>query len=138
MSTITVDGRATHDPEMKFLPSGQAVAEFTVAENHRKKSPSGEWVDDGASFYRVSVWGRRAENVAENIRKGTPVLVTGRLRVREYETREGGKGKSVDITADTVAVIPLANRSSSPAAQSAPSGGQPADPWAVGNDEPPF
>lgn len=137
MAQIQIDGRPTSDGELRFTPSGKAVFEFTLAENHRRKDGH-EWVDDGASFYRVAVWGQTGETLAEQSLKGRPVLVTGRVRVREYETRDGGKGKSVDVTADKVALIPTRNAGpaqiANPGQQGAPNGAQdgsgyPGDPW---------
>lgn len=126
MANIDFTGRLTGDPEVKFLPSGQAVANFTVAENHQRKVGS-EWQDDGATFYRVAVFGKAAENVAEQLSKGTPVLVKGRFKTREYESRDGGKGLSLDVVADAVGVI--ARGESRPAARLVA-----ADPW--GSEQP--
>lgn len=139
MAQIQIDGRPTSDGELRFTPGGKAVFEFTLAENHRRKDGH-EWVDDGASFYRVAVWGQTGETLAEQSLKGRPVLVTGRVRVREYETRDGGKGKSVDVTADKVALIPT-RQSGTPAqpSQTPVSGANAADPWGGSNyDAPPF
>lgn len=129
MAQIQIDGRPTSDGELRFTPSGKAVFEFVLAENHRRKDGH-EWVDDGASFYRVAVWGQTGETLAEQSLKGRPVLVTGRVRVREYEARDGGKGKSVDVTADKVALIPTRQAGTPAQASQAPvSGANAADPW---------
>ena len=138
MSSITVDGRLGADVELAFSPSGQARATFPLAEQHRKKSPSGEWVDDSTSWYRVTVWGKRAETLADALSKGQPVLVTGDLKIAEYETRDGGKGKSAEINARTVAVVPVPGQSQP--RQQVASGGQVDDPWATGGfaDSAPF
>lgn len=136
MASITIDGRATGAAELKFTPSGQAVLNFSLAENHRKKVGD-QWEDDGTTFYRVAVWGKRAESLVDSIDKGTPVLVSGRLRTREYVTRDGGTGQSLDVTADVVGLIPRGERSpAQPASRS-----QAADPWGTSTpatDEPPF
>lgn len=137
MSSITIDGRATADAELKFSHSGQAILSFSLAENHRKKVGD-QWQDDGATFYRVSVFGKRAESLADAVKKGQPVLVTGRFRSREFEGRDGDKRLSLDVVADTVGLIPVGERR-----QQQSSGSQAADPWASQqqssfNDEPPF
>ena len=96
---ITVVGNLTGDPELRFTPSGQAVANFTVASTNRMlDKATNEWKDGDTVFIRCSVWRQYAENVAESLTKGTRVIVTGRLKVRQYETREGGKGTSVEWT----------------------------------------
>lgn len=100
---ITITGRTTSDPELRFTPSGKAVANLSVAVNHRKRNPNGEWEDDGADFYRVDVWDKQAENVAETITKGTEVVVTGTLRSREWDDKDGNKRTSWEIRADVIA-----------------------------------
>ena len=100
---ITVVGNLTGDPELRFTPSGQAVANFTVASTSRLfDRQTNEWKDGDTVFIRCSVWRQYAENVAESLTKGTRVVVTGRLKVRQYETREGGKGTSVECDVDEV------------------------------------
>jgi single-strand DNA-binding protein len=102
---ITVEGRITGDPELRFTQSGDAVASFTVASNDRKKGDDGKWVDAGETlFLRVSVWRQYAENVAESLVKGDSVIVTGRLGQRSYTDREGAKRTSYEIQADDIAV----------------------------------
>lgn len=100
---ITVVGNLTADPELRFTPSGQAVANFTVASTTRLLDKNtNEWKDGDTVFLRCSVWRQYAENVAESLFKGTRVIVTGRLKVRQYETRDGGKGTSVECDVDEV------------------------------------
>ena len=100
---ITVVGNLTGDPELRFTPSGQAVANFTVASTNRMlDKATNEWKDGDTVFIRCSVWRQYAENVAESLTKGTRVVVTGRLKVRQYDTREGGKGTSVECDVDEV------------------------------------
>lgn len=100
---ITVVGNLTADPELRFTPSGQAVANFTVASTNRiLDRQTNEWRDGDTVFLRCSVWRQYAENVAESLTKGMRVIVTGRLKVRQYETREGGKGTSVECDVDEV------------------------------------
>ena len=100
---ITVVGNLTADPELRFTPSGQAVANFTVASTTRiLDKQTNEWKDGDTVFLRCSVWRQYAENVAESLTRGMRVIVTGRLKVRQYETREGGKGTSVECDVDDV------------------------------------
>src|SRR6478735_2084423 len=100
---ITVVGNLTGDPELRFTPSGQAVANFTVASTTRfLDKQTNEWKDGDTVFLRCSVWRQYAENVAESLTRGMRVIVQGRLKVRQYETREGGKGTSVECDVDDV------------------------------------
>ena len=100
---LTLVGNLTADPELRFTPSGQAVANFTVASTARfLDRQTNEWKDGDTVFIRCSVWRQYAENVAESLTKGTRVIVTGKLKVRQYETRDGGKGTSVECDVDEV------------------------------------
>lgn len=104
MADISFQGNTTADPELKFVPSGQAVLNFSVAENHRKNN-NGEWVDDGTTFYRVAVWGPKAETLADHMRKGDRVLVVGRFRGGEFDGKNGPV-KTYEVTANYVGVVP--------------------------------
>ena len=99
---VTITGRATGDPELRFTPSGKPVCNLNVAVNHRKRTPTGDWEDDGADFYRINAWDRLAENIAETITKGMDVIIVGTLRSREWETRDGDKRTSWEINADNI------------------------------------
>jgi len=100
---VELIGNLTREPELRFIPSGAAVANFTVASTSRLfDRNTNEWRDGDTVFIRCSVWRQYAENVAESLTKGTRVIVTGRLKVRQYETREGGKGTSVECEVDEV------------------------------------
>ncbi len=103
-TVITVIGNLTADPELRFTPSGAAVANFTVASTPRQfDRQSNEWKDGDTLFMRCSVWREAAENVAESLTKGTRVIVQGRLVQRSYETREGEKRTVVELQVDEVA-----------------------------------
>ncbi len=100
---ITLIGNLTADPDLRFTPSGAAVASFTVASTPRTfDRQSNEWKDGEAMFLNCSVWRQAAENVAESLTKGMRVIVTGRLRSRSYETREGEKRTVFEVEVDEV------------------------------------
>lgn len=103
---ITVVGNLTADPELRFTANGLAVVNFTVASTSRAfDKASNEWKDGDTVFLRCSVWRQYAENVAESLTKGTRVIVTGRLKVRQYEARDGSKGTSVECEVDDVGPV---------------------------------
>lgn len=166
-TTITVVGNLTADPDLRFTPSGAAVANFTVASTPRVYDrQSGEWKDGDALFLRCNIWREAAENVAESLTRGSRVIVTGRLRQRSFETREGEKRTVYEVEVDEIgpslryatAKINKVSRGGggggfgggggAPAAPAAQSGGAPAeDPWGSApasgsfggaDDEPPF
>ncbi len=100
---ITVAGNLTADPVLKYLPTGKAVVNFTVACNHgRYDRESQSWVDSEATFFKVEGWETLAENISESLRKGDPVVVVGRMLCRTYQ-QEGKSRESWEIRADTVA-----------------------------------
>ena len=102
-TVITVVGNLTDDPELRFTPSGAAVANFTVASTPRTLDrASNEWKDGDALFLRCSIWRQAAENVAESLTKGMRVVVQGRLRQRSYETREGEKRTVVELDVEEI------------------------------------
>lgn len=102
-TVITVVGNLTADPELRFTPSGAAVANFTVASTPRNfDRQSGEWKDGEALFLRCNVWRQAAENVAETLTRGMRVMVQGRLKQRSFETREGEKRTVVELEVDEV------------------------------------
>jgi single-strand DNA-binding protein len=100
---ITVVGNLTADPELRFTPSGAAVASFTVASTPRTfDRQTNEWKDGEAMFLNCSVWRQAAENAAESLTKGMRVIVNGRLKARSYETREGEKRTVFEIEVEEV------------------------------------
>jgi single-strand DNA-binding protein len=101
--TITVVGNLVADPELRFTPSGAAVANFRVASTPRVlDKATNEWKDGESLFITCNVWRQYAENVAESLTKGMRVIVTGRLKQRSYETREGEKRTVVELDVDDV------------------------------------
>lgn len=102
-TVITVIGNLTGDPELRFTPSGAAVANFTIASTPRQfDRQSNEWKDGDTLFMRCSIWREAAENVAESLTKGTRVIASGRLVQRSYETREGEKRTVVELQVDEI------------------------------------
>ncbi|GAA3706446.1 single-stranded DNA-binding protein [Gordonia hankookensis] len=102
-TVITVVGNLTADPELRFTPSGAAVANFTVASTPRTfDRQTNEWKDGEALFLRCNIWRDAAENVTESLSKGTRVVVQGRLKQRSFETREGEKRTVVELEVDEI------------------------------------
>ena len=163
---ITIAGNLVDDPELRFTPSGQPVAKFRVASTPRfRDNTTGEWKDGDSLFLTCNVWRQAAENVAESLTRGTRVIVSGRLRQRSYETKEGEKRTVYEIEVDDVGpslrnasakVNKMArNGSGGPGGSGGPSGGgrpsggqggggrgDDSDPWASDSgsfsDDPPF
>jgi single-strand DNA-binding protein len=100
---ITIAGNLVDDPELRFTPAGQPVARFRVASTPRfRDNASGEWKDGDSLFLTCNVWRQAAENVAESLTRGMRVIVSGRLRQRSYETKEGEKRTVYEIEVDDV------------------------------------
>jgi single-strand DNA-binding protein len=134
---ITVVGNLTADPELRFTPSGAAVANFTVASTPRTfDRQTNDWKDGEALFLNCSVWRQAAENAAESLTRGMRVIVSGRLKARSYETREGEKRTVFEIDVDEVgpsmkyATAKVTKTSRSGGGQGFGGGGSSDDPWA--------
>ncbi len=155
---ITVVGRLTGDPELRFVQSGAPVVNFNVAHNARKfNKTTNEWEDTEASFYPCSLWGTGAENVAETLRKGNSVIVEGVIGSRSWE-QDGQKRSRMEVRVNNIGLNLLfvkvepenvlistpkssgGGQQAAPAQQAAPQGGAENDPWATpaGQGEPPF
>ena len=107
---VMIIGNLGADPEMRYTPSGRPVTQFNVAVNQSTKNQqTGEWVE-ATDWFRVSVWGDRAERAAENLRKGNKVFVEGRFKTREFEGRDGQKRTSLELTADSLVNLEKRNR----------------------------
>jgi len=145
---ITIIGNLVDTPELKYTPSGVAVARFRIASTPRfYDKTSGQWQDGDSLFLTCQVWRQAAENVAESLAKGMRVIVQGRLQQRSYETKEGDKRTVYELTADDVgpslrsasAKVAKTTRDSARRSQG---GGE--DPWTSAQpadsftDEPPF
>ena len=165
---ITVVGNLVSDPELRYTPTGVAVANFRVASTPRTfDRQANEWKDGDSLFLTCNVWRQAAENVAESLQRGMRVIVSGRLRQRNYETKEGEKRTVYEVEVDDVgpslrnasAKVTRAQRSGSgygggqgagsggqggQGGQGSSGGGRQEDPWASDNngggysDEPPF
>jgi single-strand DNA-binding protein len=158
---ITIIGNLVDDPQLRYTPTGQAVASFRVASTPRFMDRStNEWKDGDSLFLSCNVWRQAAENVAESLQRGMRVIVSGRLRQRSYETKEGEKRTVYEVEVDEVGPS-LRNASAKVVKSSRATGGQSGsagqggygsgggaraadDPWAAEpadsgfSDEPPF
>jgi single-strand DNA-binding protein len=122
-SKLMIIGNLGRDPEMRYTPNGRPVTEFSVAVTHRgRDQQTGEWADLGTDWFRVTVWGDRAERAAEDFRKGNRVFVEGRFRTREYEAKDGTKRTSLEITADNVIALERRSREDGEGQFAAPAG----------------
>ena len=146
-NTMSIKGRAGSDGEIRFTPSGQAACSFSVADTPRKKDESGTWVDAGPTLWqRVQVWGPEAEKAGEEVRKGSLVTVSGRVKADEWQDKQTGETrKSTTLVADVVYVHPPKESQGGPRVQQ--NQAQP-DPWgsapqqqgfgSADDSEPPF
>ena len=147
----TITGNLTADPELRFTPTGRPVASFTIASTPRfPDRDTGEWKDGETWFVRCSAWGDMAENVAGSLSKGAAVIAAGRLRARTWETDQGAKRATVEMTVDdigpslrrTIAKVTKVTREHAPNGRAAPAGGTPrradgsADTWTTAPPEP--
>jgi single-strand DNA-binding protein len=159
---ITIAGNLVDDPELRFAPAAQPVARFRMASVPRYfDKTANEWKDGDGLFLTVNVWRQQAENVTESLQRGTRVIVTGRLKQRSYETKEGDKRTVLEVEADEVAPslkfasakVTKVSRSRADSSATRPPSGQGSagggygggdpDPWATDgaggySDEPPF
>ncbi len=101
MNKVILCGNLTRDPEKRYIPSGTAVAELGLAVNERVKNQSGEWVEKPV-YVDIVVWDRTAENCAQYLSKGSPILVEGRLQLDQWETKEGEKRNKLRVRGDNV------------------------------------
>lgn len=101
-NNVTLVGNVTRDPELRFTPSGQAVATFGLAVNRRWQNRQTQAWEEATSFFDVVCWAQLAENAAESVTKGTRLIVTGRLDQRSWETQEGEKRSKIEVQADEI------------------------------------
>lgn len=148
-TTLTVVGNVTADPELRYTPSGAAVANFTVASTPRTYDrQSGEWKDGEPLFLRCNIWRQPAENVSETLTRGMRVVVQGRLRQRSFQTKDGEKRTVIELDVDEVGpslryATATVNKLDRQGVKASP---PPTDPWGAAPagqssgfaDEPPF
>ena len=101
-NNVTLVGNVTRDPELRFTPSGQAVATFGLAVNRRWQNRQTQAWEEATSFFDVVCWAQLAENAAESVSKGSRLIVTGRLDQRTWETQEGDKRSKIEVQADEI------------------------------------
>ena len=101
-NTVTVIGNVTRDPELRFTPSGQAIATFGLAVNRRWQNRQTQEWEEQVSFFDVTCWAQLGQNVSDSLNKGSRVIVSGRLEQRSWETDQGEKRSKVEIIADEV------------------------------------
>ena len=139
-SKIMIIGNLGRDPEMRYTPNGKPVTQFSVAVSHSRPDGQGGWLDEGTDWYRVSVFGDRAERAAEQLRKGNKVFVEGRFKTREFEGKDGEKRTSLDVISDNVISLERRGRDEEGAFTGAPAAATVATPsggFSGGGSRPP-
>lgn len=145
LPSVTATGNLGADPDLKFTPSGKAVASLSIGCNENKKNDAGQWETVSTTWLRISLWDDEAQSAVEHLRKGDQVTVTGQLVTREFDRNDGTKGLSVEVKYARVSKnLPRGARGERQAPQQDNAwGGQPqqqaADPWGgSGDSRPPF
>lgn len=142
-TVITIVGNLVNDPELRFTPTGQAVAQFRIASTPRfMDRQTNEWKDGESLFLTCNVWRQAAENVAESLTRGMRVIVQGRLKQRSYETKEGEKRTVYEVEVDEIGpslrnATAKVNRTSRQGGGGGFGGGPADDPWASASPAPP-
>ncbi|HEX4812691.1 MAG TPA: single-stranded DNA-binding protein [Nonomuraea sp.] len=142
-TVITIVGNLVDDPELRFTPTGQAVARFRIASTPRYMDrQTNEWKDGESLFLTCNVWRQAAENAAESLQRGMRVIVQGRLKQRSYETKEGEKRTVYEVEVDEVGpslrnATAKVNRTSRQGGGGGFGGGPADDPWASATPAPP-
>lgn len=101
---VVLMGNLTRDPELRYIPSGTAVAEIGLAVNDRRKNANGEWVDE-TTFVDVTLWGRTAEIASEYLTKGSPILIEGRLKLDSWEGQDGQKRSKLRVVGERMQML---------------------------------
>lgn len=141
-TTVTLTGTLGQDPELRFTQAGKAVASLNLVTSKSAKGDDGKWVDSETTWWRVTAWDQMAENIAETLRKGDPIIVVGRAFMESYEDKSGAERQSLKVAAYNVG-LDLRRRSASVSRDRQPVNSKSVgsdDPWAVSvQDEiPPF
>ena len=127
MADVTIHGNIGSEPELRFTGGGDPVLNFSLAENHnRKNQQTGQWEPIGTTWRKVTVWARNGldpQHLSGVLKKGTPVIVAGPEQNREYTTRDGARGYSLEVTARLLGVIPYAPKNNAAQPPQAPQGG---------------
>lgn len=134
LNKVILVGNLTKDPETKFLPSGQAVGNLRIATNRKFKASNGEWKEE-VTYVAIEVWGKQAENCQEYLRKGSAILVDGRLKLNEWTTQDGQKRSQLSVAAERVQF--LGGKAQSDGGQQG-AGAQPEDNPPASDDDIPF
>jgi single-strand DNA-binding protein len=114
---VILVGNLTRDPEIRYIPSGSAVADVGLAVNDRRKNANGEWIEE-TTFVDVVLWGRTAEVAGEYLSKGSPVLIEGRLKLDSWETQDGQKRSKLKVICERMQMLGAKGEGRGPAAQS--------------------
>jgi single-strand DNA-binding protein len=125
---ITISGRLGAEPELRFSPAGKAVAKFVVVESGRRKNGD-KWEDVDTSWWRCVAFGQIAENVAESCRKGDAVILAGKIKQVNWETREGEKRSGVEVTVDDIGISMKWTAAKSGRMERGQSDAYTSDPW---------
>ena len=139
LNKVLLVGNLTKDPERRFVPSGQAVANLRMATNRKYKAGSGEWKEE-VTYVSIEVWGKSAEACGEYLKKGSPLLVEGRLKLKEWTAQDGQKRSLLEVVSERVQFLSGGSRTGeSTAAADAPEGAGGSDsPPPAGDDDIPF
>lgn len=124
LNKVFLMGNLTRDPELRYIPSGTAVASFTVASNRVYTSSAGEKKEE-TCFMRIVAWARQAELCGEYLKKGSPVFVEGRLQSRSWETPDGQKRSTIEVVAQNVQFLGRATRPADAVRSKGPESGEP-------------
>lgn len=138
LNRVLITGRLTRDPELRYTPSGTAICNFRLASGRRYKDQSGEWKDD-PTYVNVVSWKKLAENCGEYLKKGSAVLVEGRLQSRSWETNDGQKRNVLEIVAQRVQFLDkLSDSGQAPKDEGAPETSEQPSPDDSGDNQIPF
>lgn len=139
LNKVLLVGNLTKDPELRFVPSGQAVANLRMATNRKYKAGSGEWKEE-VTYVSVEVWGKSAEACGEYLKKGSPLLVEGRLKLKEWTAQDGQKRSLLEVVSERVQFLSAGPRSADGGgpADASEGAGAPDGPPPAGDDDIPF
>jgi single-strand DNA-binding protein len=138
LNKVLLVGNLTKDPELRFVPSGQAVANLRIATNRKYKAGNGEWKEE-VTYVGVEVWGKSAEACGEYLKKGSPLLVEGRLKLKEWTAQDGQKRSMLEVVSERVQFLSGGPRREGGGPEAGFDGPPPSDtPPPAGDDDIPF